>query len=88
VTTPVEGGLRLDSYVEENLYFNQVIFARADEPPSEASAAAAMQIQLGDAYRKENWTPPREVAGHFAGRRLYQAKVAAETVIHAETSPD
>ena len=52
-TAPAEGGVRLDFVAEENLYFNQVILRGLAEPPSEASAAAAMQIQLGDVYRKE-----------------------------------
>src|SRR5262249_5840211 len=53
VTTPGEGGALLDFVVEENFYFNQLIMRGLVEPPSEASAAAAMQIQLGDVYTKE-----------------------------------
>jgi outer membrane protein insertion porin family len=86
VTTPVEGGLRLDFVVKENVYFNQVILRGLAEPPSEASAAAAMQIQLGEAYRKEKLDAALErLQGILREEGLYQAKVAAETVIHAET---
>jgi len=86
VTTPVQGGLRLDFVVKENLYFNQVILRGLTEPPSEASAAAAMQIQLGDAYRKEKLDAARErLLGILQEEGLYQAKVEAETAIHAET---
>src|SRR6266567_1797662 len=49
----VEGGIRVDFVVRENLFFNQVIVAGLKPPPSEASAAAAMQITLGDAFRKQ-----------------------------------
>jgi outer membrane protein insertion porin family len=85
VTTPVEGGLRLDFVVKENVYFNQVILRGLKEPPSEASAAAAMQIQLGDAYRKEKLDAALErLQGIFREEGLYQAKVEAETVIHPE----
>lgn len=85
VTTPVEGGFRLDFVVKENVYFNQVILRGLKEPPSEASAAAAMQIQLGDAYRKEKLDAALErLQGILQEEGLYQAKVAAETVIHRE----
>src|SRR5437879_1434620 len=85
-TAPVEGGVRLDFVAEENLYFNQVILRGLTEPPSEASAAAAMQIQLGDAYRKEKLDAARErLLGILLEEGLYQAKVEAETAIHAET---
>ena len=53
VTTRVGDGIRLDFVVEENLFFNQVILQGIKSPPSEASAAAAMQLTLGEVYRKE-----------------------------------
>src|SRR5215475_13949262 len=85
VTTPVDGGMRLDFVVEENLYFNQVILRGLIEPPSEASAAAAMQIQLGDVYRKEKLDAAiLRLQDILREEGLYQAKVVAETAIHAE----
>src|SRR5262249_31848700 len=86
VTTPVEGGLQLDFVVKENLYFNQLTLRGLKEPPSEASAAAAMQIQLGEAYRKEKLDAALErLQAILQEEGLYQAKVAAETIVHAET---
>jgi outer membrane protein insertion porin family len=86
VTTPVDGGVQLDFVAKENLYFNQVLLRGLMEPPSEASAAAAMQIQLGDAYRKEKLEAAIErLQTILQEEGLYRAKVTAETVIHAET---
>ena len=85
VTTPMDSGVRLDFVVEENLYFNQVILRGLIEPPSEASAAAAMQIQLGDIYRKEKLDAAiLRLQDILHEEGLYQAKVASETVVHAE----
>src|SRR5947207_14478116 len=53
VSEPVPGGVQIDFVVQENLFFNQVIVLGLKAPPTEASAAAAMQITLGDAFRKE-----------------------------------
>src|SRR5215467_7946773 len=78
VTTPVEGGVQLDFVAEENLYFNQVILRGLIEPPSEASAAASMQLQLGDVYRKEKLDSALDrLKGILQEEGLYEAKVAA-----------
>jgi outer membrane protein insertion porin family len=53
VSEPVEGGIRVDFVVKENLYFNQLVLLGLKAPPTEASAAASMQISLGDVFRKE-----------------------------------
>ena len=52
VAVPVEGGVRLDFVARETLFFNQVRIEGVSAPPSEASAAAAMQLTLGQPYRK------------------------------------
>ena len=86
VTIPVDGGVRLDFVVEENLYFNQVILRGLIEPPSEASSAAAMQIQLGDVYRKEKLDAAMErLQAILQEEGLYQAKMTAETAINEGT---
>src|SRR5262249_23488555 len=55
------------------------------EPPSEASAAAAMQIQLGDVYRKEKLdVAVLRLQDILREEGLYQAKVSAETKINEE----
>jgi len=83
VTAPVEGGLRLDFVAEENLYFNQVILRGLVEPPSEASAAAAMQIQLGDVYREEKLDAAvLRLQDIFREEGLYQAKITTETQVN------
>jgi len=85
VTTPVQGGVELDFVVEENLYFNQVILRGLVEPPSEASAAAAMQIQLGDVYRKEKLDAAVvRLQDILREEGLYQAKVSTGTQINEE----
>ena len=85
VTTPVEGGVQLDFVVQENLYFNQVILRGLVEPPSEASAAAAMQIQLGETYRKEKLDAAvARLQDILREEGLYQAKVSTETKIIEE----
>src|SRR2546421_10259825 len=85
-TVPVEGGVQLDFVAEENLYFNQVILRGLMEPPSEASAAAAMQIQLGDVYRKEKLDAAvLRLRDILQEEGLYQAKVTTEVRANAET---
>src|SRR5262249_54833423 len=69
----------------ENLYFNQVILYGLVEPPSEASAAAAMQIQLGDVYRKEKLDAAVvRLQDILREEGLYQAKVSSETRTNEE----
>src|SRR5208282_4859954 len=53
VVAPEEGGERLEFVARENLFFNQVRIEGLTEPPSESSAAAAMQLSLGQTYRKQ-----------------------------------
>jgi outer membrane protein insertion porin family len=85
-TAAVEGGVRLDFIAEENLYFNQVILRGLMEPPSEASAAAALQIQLGDVYRKAKLDAAvLRLQDILQEEGLYQAKVATEVLANTET---
>src|SRR5207247_10644468 len=53
VLTPVSGGVRLDFVARENLFFNQVRIEGLIAPPSDASAAGAMELALGQTYRKD-----------------------------------
>src|SRR3979490_1610654 len=52
VVSPIAEGGRLDFVVRENLFFNQVRIEGLTAPPSDASAAAAMQLALGQTYRR------------------------------------
>src|SRR6202521_2502702 len=86
VVTPVAEGVRLDFVVRENLFFNQVRIEGLTAPPSDASAAAAMQLTLGQAYRQVAVNEALErLRETLREEGLYQAEVSAETVPHAET---
>src|SRR5215470_17425056 len=86
VVTPAGDGVRLDFVARESLFFNQVRLEGLQAPPSEASAAAAMQIGLGQTYRKQTVD---EALGRLREtlreEGLYQAQVSAETVPHPDT---
>ena len=85
VATPVAGGLRLDFVARENLFFNQVRIEGLVAPPSEASAAAAMQLTLGQTYRKAAVSEALErLKETLREEGLYQAELSAEEVPHAE----
>ena len=85
VSSLVPGGLRIDFIVREQLFFNQVIIRGLVSPPTEASAAAAVQLPLGEPYRadavKEGLERLREV---LREEGQYTAEVSAETVAHPE----
>ena len=86
VVTPENGGVRLDFVVRENLFFNLVRLEGLEAPPSEASAVAAMQIGLGQTYRKEILGEALErLRETLREEGLYRAEVSAETVPHPET---
>ncbi len=86
VVTPVADGVRLDFVVRENLFFNEVRIEGLTAPPSDASAAAAMQLALGQTYRQAAVNEALErLRETLRDEGLYQAKVSAETVPHPET---
>src|SRR5437660_7332807 len=86
VLTPEADGARLDFVVRENLFFNQVRIEGLSAPPSEASAAAAMQIALGQTHRRATVDEALERRRETLREEgLYQAEVSAETVPHPET---
>src|SRR6476660_1576666 len=86
VAAPVEGGVRLDFVARENLFFNQVRIEGLSAPPSDASAAAAMQITLGQTYRRGAATEALErLKETLRDEGLYRAELSAEELPHAET---
>src|SRR6266568_5007137 len=86
VAIPVPDGVRLDFVVRENMFFNQVRIQGLPAPPSEASAAAAMQIALGQTYRQAAVNEALErLRETLRDEGLYRAEVSAETVPHPET---
>ncbi|HUN60578.1 MAG TPA: POTRA domain-containing protein [Candidatus Sulfotelmatobacter sp.] len=86
VATPVTGGIRLDFVVTENLFFNQVIIEGLKPPPSEASAAGAMQLALGQTYRVADLEQAvTRLKDALQDDGLYLAKVKAEKRAYPET---
>ena len=86
VVTPVTDGVRLDFVAQENLFFNLVQLEGLVPPPTEASAAAAMQIGLGQTYRKQIVDEALErLRETLREEGLYQAEVSAETLPHPDT---
>src|SRR6266700_8377044 len=86
VVTPVTDGVRLDFEVRENLFFSLVQIEGLEPPPTEASASAAMQIGLGQTYRKQIVDEALErLRETLREEGLYQAEVSAETWPHPDT---
>jgi outer membrane protein insertion porin family len=86
LATPVPGGLRIDFVAREQLFFNQVVILGLVAPPTEASAAAAMQISLGQPYRREVVNEGVErLRETLHEEGLYASEISSETVPHAAT---
>lgn len=85
-TVPVSGGVRVDFLVRENLFFNRIIIEGLKPPPSDASAASAMQISLGQTFRQASVDAGLDrLRSVLQDDGLYQAKVSAEAVPHEAT---
>ena len=85
IVIPVTGGVRLDFVAQENLFFNQVRIVGLAAPPSEASAAAAMQLTLGQTYRTAAVSEALERLKETVREEgLYLAELSAEEVPHTE----
>jgi len=85
VSTPVDGGVRVDFVVREQLFFNQVIIRGLVTPPTEASAIAAVQLPLGQAYRADAVNEGLERLRELLKEEgLYAAQVSADTVPHTQ----
>src|SRR6516225_9568101 len=83
---PLPEGIRLDFIVRENLFINQVLIHGLKPPPTEASAAASMQLSLGQTYRAEDVASALErLRETLREEGLYQAKVTADRIPHPET---
>src|SRR5271169_1643711 len=84
--TPVGSGVRLDFVVREGIFFNRVLIDGLTPPPSDTSAAAAMQITLGRPFRQgdvdEGLARLRDV---LKEEGLYTAQVSAENVPYPAT---
>jgi outer membrane protein insertion porin family len=83
VSTPVDGGVRIDFVVREQLYSNQVIIHGLVSPPTEASAIAAVQLPLGEPYHADAVNEGLERLRELLKEEgLYAAQVSAEAVPH------
>jgi outer membrane protein insertion porin family len=86
VVTAVGSGVRLDFVVRESLFFNKVLIDGLTPPPTDSSAAAAMQLTLGRPFRQEDVDEGlahlREV---LKDEGLYTAEVSAENKPYPET---
>jgi outer membrane protein assembly factor BamA len=83
--TAVEGGVRVDFVVHEQLFFNQVIIEGLMPPPSEASAAAAMQLTLGQPYRRDAVDEAvARLIDTLHDEGLYAAEVRPEPMPHED----
>jgi outer membrane protein insertion porin family len=79
----VGSGIRLDFVVRENLYFNRVIIEGLTAPPTDATAAAAMQLTLGKPFRQSDVDEGLErVRDLLKEEGLYVAQVSAENRPH------
>jgi outer membrane protein insertion porin family len=82
----VPGGVRLDFIARENLFFNQVLIEGLVAPPSDASAAAATQLNLGQTYQQVLVDEAAErLRDTLHQEGLYTAVVTAEAVPHVQT---
>src|SRR6266403_440563 len=85
VSTPVDGGVRVDFVVREQLFFNQVIIRGLVTPPTEASEIAAVQLPLGQPYRADAVNEGLERLRELLKEEgLYAAQVSAETEPHTQ----
>src|SRR5690348_278976 len=86
VQEPLSGGVRVDFVVRENLYFNLVTVQGLKPPPSEASAAASMQISLGQVYRQETLDEGlQRLTALLQEEGLYEARIETKKVPHPES---
>jgi outer membrane protein insertion porin family len=84
--TPEGDGIRLDFVVRPNLFINQVVILGLKPPPTEASAAGAMQLSLGQTYREgEIQEAISRLTDTLHEEGLYEAKVAVEKQANQET---
>lgn len=79
-------GVRVDFVVRENLYFNLVTVQGLKPPPNEASAAASMQISLGQVYRQETLDEGlQKLTALLREEGLYEARIETTKVLHPES---
>jgi outer membrane protein insertion porin family len=85
ISTPVEGGVRVDFVAREQLFFNQVIIHGLVSPPSEASAIAAVHLPLGEPYQADAVSEGLERLRELLREEgFYAAAASVQTAPHPE----
>src|SRR5216684_3886652 len=85
MSTPVDGGVRVDFVVREQLFFNQVIIHGLVSPPTEASAIAAVQLALGEPFQADTVNEGLERLRELLREEgFYETQVSTQTVPHPE----
>ncbi len=85
-TYPEQGGVGLEFVATENMYFNQVLIEGLTAPPSESSAAAAMQLALGQTYHETDVVEATtRLQDTLREEGLYQAKLEVEKRARTES---
>jgi len=86
ILIPDAEGMRLDFVARQNFFINQVLVDGLKAPPSEASAAASMQLSLGQTYHSQDVDEALDrLRDMLRDEGLYQAKVTATQQPDAET---
>jgi outer membrane protein assembly factor BamA len=86
IATNVPEGVRLDFVVRENLFISRVVILGLKPPPTEASAAGAMQLSLGQTYRASDVDDAiSRLKDTLRDEGLYEAKVSVERQPHEDT---
>ncbi len=82
----VGSGVRLDFVVRQGLFFNRVLIDGLTPPPTDTSAAAAMQITLGRPFRQEDVDEGlARLRDVLKEEGLYTAQVSAENIPYPAT---
>jgi len=81
-----DGGVRVDFVVRNNFYNNVVRIDGLKEPPTEGAALAAVRLNLGEPFRRNDVPEAAErLKNALAGEGLYEAQVDWKTEAHPET---
>jgi outer membrane protein assembly complex protein YaeT len=84
--TPENDGIRVDFVVQRNLFNNVIRIEGIKEPPSEASALAALRLPLGEAFRESASNEGlARLADTLKEEGLYKAKIEHQLEPHPDT---
>jgi outer membrane protein insertion porin family len=84
--TPVPDGLRIDFVVEKNMFNNVLRIEGLKEPPTEASALAALRMPLGQPFRQSALDEGMQrLRDSLHDEGLYQSHVGYSLERHTET---